>query len=144
MHCFSATVVYTTSHNFELIFQYGHGGNNPGGIGMYGVGGAASRPMAWSGGGSTKPPMVNNYLDSHGLNAGLGNSGSTTFPSVVDTKPMQVSFFTKTMFSRKIHLFFEIDYFWWQIGGFFGTLWSNQLAKRYDNSGFDWWSDFFI
>ena len=46
--------------------------------------------MAWSGGGSTKPPMVNNYLDSHGLNAGLGNSAHTQFPSVVDTKPMQV------------------------------------------------------
>ena len=57
---------------------------------MYGVGGAASRPMAWAGGGSTKPPMVNNYLDSHGLNAGLGNSSHTQFPSVVDTKPMQV------------------------------------------------------
>jgi hypothetical protein len=57
---------------------------------MYGVGGAASRPMAWSGGGSTKPPMVNNYLDSHGLNAGLGNSANTQFPSVVDSRPMQV------------------------------------------------------
>ena len=60
---------------------------------MYGVGGAASRPMAWAGGGSTKPPMVNNYLDSHGLNAGLGNSAHTQFPSVVDTKPMQVDSF---------------------------------------------------
>ena len=56
---------------------------------MYGVGGAASRPMTWNGGGSTKPPIVNNYLDSHGLNAGMGNSGQTTFPSVVDTKPIQ-------------------------------------------------------
>ena len=72
-----------------MKFQYGYGGGT-GGIGMYGVGGAASRPMAWSGGGSTKPPMVNNYLDSHGLNAGLGNSAHTKFPSVVDTKPMQV------------------------------------------------------
>merc|ERR1711936_300656 len=67
---------------------YGYGGGS-GGIGSYGVGGAASKPMAWSGGGSTKPPMVNNYLDSHGLNAGLGNSAHTQFPSVVDTKPMQ-------------------------------------------------------
>ena len=75
---------------FLNIQQYGQGGTG-GGIGMYGVGGASSRPMAWSGGGSTKPPMVNNYLDSHGLNAGMGNSGSTTFPSVVDTKPMQVN-----------------------------------------------------
>ena len=45
---------------------------------------------AWSGGGSTKPPMPMNYIDSHGLNAGLGNSAHTQFPSVVDTKPMQV------------------------------------------------------
>ena len=74
----------------EILLQYGYGGGNTGGIGMYGVGGASSRPMAWSGGGSTKPPMVNNYLDSHGLNAGLGNSARTQFPSVVDTKPMQV------------------------------------------------------
>ena len=79
---------------FGCILQYGYGGSgNTGGIGMYGVGGAASRPMAWAGGGSTKPPMVNNYLDSHGLNAGLGNSAHTQFPSVVDTKPMQVSIF---------------------------------------------------
>jgi len=70
---------------------YGQGNNHGGGIGQYGVGGAASRPMAWNGGGSTKPPMVNNYLDSHGLNAGMGNSGQTTFPSVVDTKPMQAA-----------------------------------------------------
>merc|ERR1719420_176771 len=35
--------------------------------------------------------MVNNYLDSHGLNAGLGNSSHTRFPSVVDTKPMQAA-----------------------------------------------------
>lgn len=54
--------------------------------GMYG---AASRPMAWNGGGSTQPPVANNYLDSHGLNSGLGNAATTQFPSVVDTKPMQ-------------------------------------------------------
>ena len=46
--------------------------------------------MAWNGGGSTKPPMAYNYVDSHGLNAGLGNSASTTFPAVYDSKPMQV------------------------------------------------------
>ena len=34
--------------------------------------------------------MASNYLDGHGLNAGLGNSAQTQFPSVVDTKPMQV------------------------------------------------------
>ena len=34
--------------------------------------GAYSKPMPWSGGGSTKPPLANNYLDSHGLNPGLG------------------------------------------------------------------------
>ena len=34
--------------------------------------GAYSKPMPWSGGGSTKPPVANNYLDSHGLNPGLG------------------------------------------------------------------------
>ena len=33
--------------------------------------GAYSKPMPWAGGGATKPPMANNYLDSHGLNAGL-------------------------------------------------------------------------
>ena len=32
--------------------------------------GAYSKPMPWAGGGATKPPMANNYLDSHGLNAG--------------------------------------------------------------------------
>ena len=26
--------------------------------------------MPWAGGGATKPPMANNYLDSHGLNPG--------------------------------------------------------------------------
>ena len=46
--------------------------------------------MAWNGGGSTKPPMAYNYVDSHGLNAGLGNSANTTFPAVYDSKPMQV------------------------------------------------------
>ena len=82
--------VYIKTKNLYTYVQYGQGNNHGGGIGQYGVGGAASRPMAWNGGGSTKPPMVNNYLDSHGLNAGMGNSGQTTFPSVVDTKPMQV------------------------------------------------------
>ena len=56
--------------------------------------GAHSRPMAYTSGGnvgSTKPPGVDNYLDSHGLNAGLGNSSFTKFPSVVETKPLQVS-----------------------------------------------------
>ena len=48
--------------------------------------------MAWQGGGSTKPPMVDNYLDSHGLNAGLGNASHTKFPSVVETRPLQVFF----------------------------------------------------
>lgn len=52
--------------------------------------GAPSKPLAWSGGGSTRPPGAGNYLDSYGLNAGLGNSASTQFPSVVDTKPLQV------------------------------------------------------
>jgi len=46
--------------------------------------------MAWNVGGSTKPPMAYNYIDSHGLNAGLGNSAHTSFPSVYDSKPMQV------------------------------------------------------
>ena len=55
-----------------------------------GGGGATSRPLAWSGGGSTKPPAVDNYLDSHGFNSGLGNASHTKFPSVVETKPMQV------------------------------------------------------
>merc|ERR1712165_131962 len=91
----SASVNIPTKYSLFLRllckFKYGQGGNNGGGIGQYGVGGAASRPMAWNGGGSTKPPMVNNYLDSHGLNAGMGNSGQTTFPSVVDTKPMQAA-----------------------------------------------------
>ena len=32
--------------------------------------GAYSKPMPWAGGGATKPPMANNYLDSHGLNPG--------------------------------------------------------------------------
>ena len=36
--------------------------------------------------------MANNYLDGHGLNAGLGNSAKTHFPSVVDSKPMQVKY----------------------------------------------------
>eukprot|EP00094_Tigriopus_californicus_P013682 TCALIF_13239-PA protein Name:"Similar to TEKT3 Tektin-3 (Bos taurus)" AED:0.18 eAED:0.18 QI:297/0.57/0.5/1/0.42/0.5/8/0/424 len=44
--------------------------------------GAHSRPIAWNAGGSTKPPMVDNYLDSYGLNAGLGNASYTKFPSV--------------------------------------------------------------
>ncbi len=56
-----------------------------------GGGGATSRPLAWSGGGSTKPPAVDNYLDSHGLNAGLGNASHTKFPSVVETKPLQAA-----------------------------------------------------
>jgi len=47
--------------------------------------------MAWNAGGSTKPPMAHNYIDSHGLNAGLGNSAHTSFPSVYDSKPTQVS-----------------------------------------------------
>ena len=56
-----------------------------------GGGGAHGRAMAWSGGGgSTKPPMVDNYLDSHGLNSGLGNAGSSKFPSVVESRPIQV------------------------------------------------------
>ena len=58
-----------------------------------GTGGASSRPGAWqtaAGAGSTKPPMVDNYIDSHGFNAGLGNASHTKFPSVVETKPMQV------------------------------------------------------
>ena len=38
-----------------------------------------------------QPPVASNYLDGHGLNAGLGNSAQTQFPSVVDTKPMQVT-----------------------------------------------------
>ncbi len=54
------------------------------------------RPMAWTGGGSTKPPMVDNYLDSHGFNAGMGNAGSSKFPSVVESRPVQV---------RKLRLF---------------------------------------
>ena len=33
--------------------------------------GAYSKPMPWAGGGATKPPMANNYLDSHGLNPGM-------------------------------------------------------------------------
>ena len=33
--------------------------------------GAYSKPMPWAGGGQTKPPMANNYLDSHGLNPGI-------------------------------------------------------------------------
>ena len=35
--------------------------------------GAYSKPMPWAGGGATKPPMANNYLDSHGLNPGTDN-----------------------------------------------------------------------
>ena len=60
---------------------------------MYGGGGggAHGRAMAFGGGGgSTKPPMVDNYLDSHGLNAGLGNAGASKFPSVVESRPIQV------------------------------------------------------
>lgn len=53
--------------------------------------GAHSRPIAWNAGGSTKPPMVDNYLDSYGLNAGLGNASYTKFPSVVETKPLQAA-----------------------------------------------------
>ena len=48
--------------------------------------GAYSKPMPWSGGGSTKPPVANNYLDSHGLNPGLGNAGHASFPSVVTAR----------------------------------------------------------
>ena len=63
---------------------------------MYGGGGggAHGRAMAWSGGGgvgSTKPPMVDNYLDSHGLNPGLGNAGHVNFPSVVTAAPSQAA-----------------------------------------------------
>ena len=53
--------------------------------------GAYSKPMPWSGGGSTKPPVANNYLDSHGLNPGLGNAGHTSFPSVVTAAPSQAA-----------------------------------------------------
>jgi hypothetical protein len=63
-------------------------------IKMYpgGTGGAPSRPLGWAaGGGSTKPPMVDNYLDSHGFHAGLGNSAKAKFPSVVESRPLQVS-----------------------------------------------------
>ena len=56
-----------------------------GGAKSYLGGGASSRPMAWNGGGSTKPPMAYNYIDSHGLNAGLGNSATTSFPAVYDS-----------------------------------------------------------
>ena len=52
-----------------------------------GAGGAHSRPMM---AGSTKPPQAGNYIDSHGFNAGLGNAAHTKFPSVVETKPLQV------------------------------------------------------
>ena len=66
--------------------------------------GAYSKPMPWSGGGSTKPPVANNYLDSHGLNAGLGNAGAAKFPSVVESRPIQVAIvFTQRPF--KIWLF---------------------------------------
>ncbi|XP_040564870.1 tektin-3 isoform X1 [Lepeophtheirus salmonis] len=44
-------------------------------------------PRSYNSIGSTAPPIVNNYLDSHGLNPGLGNSGSTNFPSIYDSKP---------------------------------------------------------
>lgn len=58
---------------------------------MYGGGGGAhGRAMAF-GGGSTKPPMVDNYLDSHGLNSGLGNAGASKFPSVVESRPIQAA-----------------------------------------------------
>lgn len=53
--------------------------------------GAYSKPMPWSGGGSTKPPVANNYLDSHGLNPGLGNAGHVNFPSVVTAAPSQAA-----------------------------------------------------
>ena len=53
--------------------------------------GAYSKPMPWSGGGSTKPPVANNYLDSHGLNPGLGNAGHASFPSVVTAAPSQAA-----------------------------------------------------
>ena len=53
--------------------------------------GAYSKPMPWAGGGSTKPPMANNYLDSHGLNPGLGNAGHASFPSVVTAAPSQAA-----------------------------------------------------
>ncbi len=55
-----------------------------------GGGGAPSRPLAWGGSGSTRPPTAENYLASHGLNAGLGNAATAKFPSVVETKPLQV------------------------------------------------------
>jgi hypothetical protein len=35
--------------------------------------------------------MADNYIDSHGLHAGLGNASYTQFPSVVETKPLQVN-----------------------------------------------------
>ena len=57
---------------------------------MYGGGGGAHGRAVAFGGGSTKPPMVDNYLDSHGLNAGLGNAGASKFPSVVESRPIQV------------------------------------------------------
>ncbi|QQP57802.1 Uncharacterized protein FKW44_002914, partial [Caligus rogercresseyi] len=50
-------------------------------------------PRSWNGIGSTAPPIVNNYVDSHGLNAGLGTSGSTNFPSIYDSKPTTASIF---------------------------------------------------
>jgi len=53
--------------------------------------GAFSKPMPWAGGGSTKPPMANNYLDSHGLNPGLGNAGHVSFPSAVTAAPTQAA-----------------------------------------------------
>ena len=68
-------------------FTYFRG--SPGGPGP--MSGAYSKPMPWSGGGSTKPPVANNYLDSHGLNPGLGNAGHASFPSVVTAAPSQAA-----------------------------------------------------
>lgn len=62
--------------------------------------GAHSRPIAWNAGGSTKPPMVDNYLDSYGLNAGLGNASYTKFPSVVETKPLQARIYAFVLHSH--------------------------------------------
>ena len=53
--------------------------------------GAYSKPMPWAGGGATRPPAANNYLDSHGLNPGLGNAGATKIPSAVNTAPTQAA-----------------------------------------------------
>ncbi len=48
--------------------------------------GAYSKPMPWAGGGATKPPMANNYLDSHGLNPGT----TTTWTAMALTQVQQL------------------------------------------------------